>query len=535
MPIKSCLFPNGKSGFRWGDHGKCYADRADAERQAAAAHANGYAGDGSFKDRAGWAKGRADGLAGKNKAAAALWLVAAARWAEADRDRTPEKEREAEEAEAKAVTASKTSPVSDAMALDKATVRRVDQDGRLYIETTNISKANVCPYLGQEVPKFEELGLDPDKTYYLFRDPEELKKAAPTFNNLPVLDKHVPVFSNDHRPENVVGSTGTDAEFIAPYLRNSMVVWAQRAIDGVENGRQREISCAYWYNADMTPGTHDGKRYDGVMRDIRGNHVALVEEGRAGPDVLVSDSKLVRIPNMALSKKAAMVKGALLAHWPNLAADADIGSLVQLLDGLKGEDVPDGTDEEVTPPPPENESKEVMPPPGDEEDDDEDDEEALLNRLQSLLDKLDRRKTAVDGPLLADPGVRQTAKGDEEPKDDDDKVDKAAMDRALVAAVKQAKAETKAEMRAVALAEDGVRPLVGKLAGAFDSAEAVYAAALRNMGVDIAGISGVPALKALVHAHGIRRNETKASVAMDSASQSDFDKAFPDAKRIRVL
>ena len=26
------------------------------------------------------------------------------------------------------------------------------------------------------------------------------------------------------------------------------------------------------------------------MRNIRGNHVAIVEEGRAGPDVLVADS-----------------------------------------------------------------------------------------------------------------------------------------------------------------------------------------------------------------------------------------------------
>jgi hypothetical protein len=48
----------------------------------------------------------------------------------------------------------------DAMALDKATVRRVDQDGRLYIETTNLSKANVCPYYGDEIPDFGRLGLD---------------------------------------------------------------------------------------------------------------------------------------------------------------------------------------------------------------------------------------------------------------------------------------------------------------------------------------------------------------------------------------
>ena len=45
MPIRTCKLPNGDDGFQWGDHGKCYADRKDAERQAEAAHANGFVGD----------------------------------------------------------------------------------------------------------------------------------------------------------------------------------------------------------------------------------------------------------------------------------------------------------------------------------------------------------------------------------------------------------------------------------------------------------------------------------------------------------
>lgn len=42
MPIKSCTLPSGKKGYKWGDAGKCYANRADAVRQGAAAHASGY-------------------------------------------------------------------------------------------------------------------------------------------------------------------------------------------------------------------------------------------------------------------------------------------------------------------------------------------------------------------------------------------------------------------------------------------------------------------------------------------------------------
>lgn len=42
MPIKRCTLPEGGKGWQWGNHGKCYASRTDAEKQAAAAHANGF-------------------------------------------------------------------------------------------------------------------------------------------------------------------------------------------------------------------------------------------------------------------------------------------------------------------------------------------------------------------------------------------------------------------------------------------------------------------------------------------------------------
>ena len=37
------------------------------------------------------------------------------------------------------------------------------------------------------------------------------------------------------------------------------------------------------------PGIYDGESYDFVQRNIRGNHIALVKEGRSGPDVAVKD------------------------------------------------------------------------------------------------------------------------------------------------------------------------------------------------------------------------------------------------------
>jgi 8-oxo-dGTP pyrophosphatase MutT (NUDIX family) len=183
-------------------------------------------------------------------------------------------------------------PAMDAsLAFDRSSVRTYDADKRLHVSSTPISKSNVCEYLGREIPGAEELGLDPSKRYRLWRHPAELAKAAPTFNNIPVLSRHVPVSAEDHKPEDVIGSTGTDAEFLKPYLKNSLVIWAKSAIDDVEREAKRELSSAYRYRADMTPGkTPDGEVFDGVMRDIVGNHVAIVQTGRAGHDVVVADS-----------------------------------------------------------------------------------------------------------------------------------------------------------------------------------------------------------------------------------------------------
>jgi hypothetical protein len=175
--------------------------------------------------------------------------------------------------------------------------REEDQDGRLRVARVHISKANVGPYKGSEIPGWDpetrthKLGLDPDKLYRLYRDPEELRKGAASSNGVQLLRKHIPVSADDAKQYDVVGSVGTEAAFGPPYLDNSLTVWTKEAIDAINNSEKKQLSMGYHYDPDMTPGrTADGEDFDGVMRNIRVNHVALVEQGRAGPDVVVADS-----------------------------------------------------------------------------------------------------------------------------------------------------------------------------------------------------------------------------------------------------
>ncbi|QDB73887.1 head maturation protease [Aeromonas phage 2_D05] len=224
------------------------------------------------------------------------------------------------------------------MAFDRQSARSIDADGRLRVSKTNISKAVVNPYYGREIPGWQQLGLEDDKVYRLYRDPEELAKGAGTFNNLPILNKHIPVTVDAPQKDNVVGSIGSDVVFDAPYLQASLCIWDAAAIAGVESEKQCELSCGYRYDPDMTPGTtSDGETYDGVMRNIRGNHLALVEVGRAGPDVVVADSDPFRkntdkpkkeTPAMKMTKLGKALALSLQGLSPKIAQDSALPALV---------------------------------------------------------------------------------------------------------------------------------------------------------------------------------------------------------------
>lgn len=173
----------------------------------------------------------------------------------------------------------------------EASTRRKDANGFLHVGLSPITKEQVVGYFGVEIPGWKELGLEPTKKYRGYRPADEIRKGAETFNGLPLLFDHHPESAEKPQKEHRVGSVGTDAEWKDPYLLNTMTITDKAAIDAVENGDYRQISCAYRYVPDFSPGVFSGDPYDFVMRDIQGNHVALVQKGRAGPDVIVADSE----------------------------------------------------------------------------------------------------------------------------------------------------------------------------------------------------------------------------------------------------
>lgn len=474
-------------------------------------------------------------------------------------------------------------PTGGVFAFDRDSVRDFDRDGRMHVKIANVSKACINPYLGSEIPDYEKLGLAPDKIYNLLRHPEELERAAATFNNLPLLDDHVAVNAQDHKPDRVVGSLGTHATYEHPFLKNNLVVWAKHAIDGIESDEQRELSSSYRYRADMTPGVYEGDHYDGVMRDIVGNHVALVKKGRAGTDVVVGDSQLQENETMKttltrsglfamgaiaaaitpiLAKDAALdlssvtkklvpgkslkdQRGAIMDGLKTLklAKDASLDSVVGLLDKL---DDAKGVDDAMEP----NAAPVVAA--GEAEKDEAMDDGAGARIAEYLRGCIGRALTEEDiakvAEMAAAPAATDADPKDQDPaaptdpkandEDDDDKIDKKAMDAALKATADRVRADTLKVVNEIAGARDFIEPWVGKISAsmAFDSADGVYGQALKMLGVETKGIHP-SAFKAVLSAQPKANAAPAKRLANDSASKGDaasFAETFPNLAKVGI-
>jgi hypothetical protein len=191
------------------------------------------------------------------------------------------------------------SPTTQSGAADRAppvlafdrSMRSKDVDGRLHVKNCKLTKANICPYLGKEIPDSETLKLDPDHIYYMYRDASALEQAASTMERVPLMIMHVASTATDPQKMLIVG-TVSNVRWMAPYLVGDLTVWDQKGIDLIESEQQKELSPGYHYTPMMQSGTADGQHYDGIMLRLKFNHMCLVDTGRTGPDVMVADGAI---------------------------------------------------------------------------------------------------------------------------------------------------------------------------------------------------------------------------------------------------
>ncbi|MDW9843599.1 DUF2213 domain-containing protein [Sinorhizobium meliloti] len=108
---------------------------------------------------------------------------------------------------------------------------------------------------------------------------------------------HKPV-TNDHPDEAVtadnwkalsVGQIGDEVARDGEFVRVPLVVMDGATISEIEGGK-RELSAGYTCDLAWEPGTTPtGEKYDAIQKDIRINHVAIVQRGRAGSEARIGD------------------------------------------------------------------------------------------------------------------------------------------------------------------------------------------------------------------------------------------------------
>jgi hypothetical protein len=221
--------------------------------------------------------------------------------------------------------------------LDRATARRLDHDGHLFVSDNVLSASVVSPYLGEEIPDYEALGLKAGTVYYLLRDPKELAKAAASFDGKPLLLRHRPVTADDHIHKIVAGAVSNPTfDASSGQLRGDLSIWDGDAIRAIQDGSNCQLSCGYYFEADMSPGTYRGERYDGVMRGIKANHVSLVPEGRV-PGAAVGDAS-IKQRRLFMAQDDDDSRSKLLEFLAGKLNGADLLSAIKIIDGVSDED-----------------------------------------------------------------------------------------------------------------------------------------------------------------------------------------------------
>jgi hypothetical protein len=179
-----------------------------------------------------------------------------------------------------------------------------------------------------------EIGTDDAGVVKVHRHEDEVFHPATiaSFEGKTVTDLHPSqwVDTSNHSAyakghiQNVRRGTGEDSE----YLLGDLHLKDASLINKVENG-QREVSCGY--NCDYEP-IGEGKY---AQKNIRGNHVAVVPDGRAGSNVKIRDHQ----PTKEKSKMAFNLKHIFGLGLKEFAKDAEPEEVAKAFEATqKGEE-----------------------------------------------------------------------------------------------------------------------------------------------------------------------------------------------------
>lgn len=316
----------------------------------------------------------------------------------------------------------------------------VTPNGFLICKNVPIARTGKQEYLGSE------LGLEDERReQVVVVNREESEVFSPetlaSFEGAIFTDDHP---SNEVTAENVQylqkgfakdvrRGSGTDNDKILA----DIIVTDSITIGKILNSGKREISCGY----SCEYVEQNGEFY---QRNIRGNHVALVDSGRAGKNVAIKDSKVnnTRKEKFTMAKKKNTKRQSIFAKFMgSITQDADPDIVGELLEEIASNQ--ESCDEEQSPAPKKETEPSPAPAPAEptEKKDDSKDEGVaeMLKQILERLDKLESSKGAdedelsklekeVSGQEEAEKPVEEMDKDEGEEKEENSEGEEASLD-----------------------------------------------------------------------------------------------------------
>lgn len=150
------------------------------------------------------------------------------------------------------------------------------------------------------------------------RHPDDVfkKDSLDTLKMVPITNRHPNTDVNAKNAKRfTVGTTGENVRHDSQDVMNNIKITDQQTIQDIENGRQ-ELSAGYFTNIIKEDGIYNGEKYDHRQTDIRYNHVAVTEKGRAGESVRlnfdsideISDEDILEYTESTKQSEVSMVK-----------------------------------------------------------------------------------------------------------------------------------------------------------------------------------------------------------------------------------
>lgn len=168
---------------------------------------------------------------------------------------------------------------------DTDTHREIDPNGYMTVRDNPIICAGVFQYKGSSLP-----GADPDLIYNVYRPLEELEnpETMASFVGLPIIDEHEMLGERYARSPEERGVHGSILESIMIKGKDVLAnlrIWSKTLKTLIDSGKTG-LSLGYNCRWEKSSGVFEGMTYNYIQRNIRGNHLALVNQGRNGTEVL---------------------------------------------------------------------------------------------------------------------------------------------------------------------------------------------------------------------------------------------------------